>query len=139
MPVLRKYNIFISHAWDYSEDYRKIESWLNDAPNFTWNNLSVPKHDPISSKDQLKARLHDQMRPADVFIILGGMYVAHSEWILYEINFARRIGRRIIGIQPWGSTVMPLAVQQASDEIVGWNRNSIVNAVRTWALPANAS
>jgi hypothetical protein len=131
--TLRNHAIFISHAWDYDEDYYRIEKWLHEAPLFRWTNLSVPRHDPILNAEQLAKELHDQMRPADVFIILGGMYVSHSDWIQYEINFARRIGRRILGIRPWGSTMVPRAVQDAADEMVGWNRDAIVSAIRRLA------
>lgn len=135
MPSLRTYKVFISHAWDYNEDYYRLEGYLNKAPNFLWTNLSVPEHDPILNSSQLTARLNDQMRPANAFLILSGMYVAHSDWIQYEINFARRIGRPIIGIRPWGSERVPEAVQKAATEIVGWNMDSIVSAIRTYALP----
>jgi hypothetical protein len=134
MPTLRTYNIFISHAWDYNEDYYRCEKFLNEAPNFNWKNLSVPEHDPILDSEKLAAELHNQMRPAHVFLILSGMYVAHSDWIQYEINFARRIGRPIIGIKPWGSVATPVAVQNGADEIVGWNSASIVDAIRRRAL-----
>jgi hypothetical protein len=134
MPTLRNYRVFISHAWRYDEDYYRCEKFLNDAPHFEWTNLSVPKHDPILNSEQLAAQLHNQMRPANVFLILSGMYVAHSDWILYEINFARRIGRPIIGIKPWGNVAIPVAVQKGADEIVGWNSASIVDAIRRRAL-----
>jgi hypothetical protein len=107
---------------------------LDGAPNFTWQNLSVPRHDPILNSEELTKQLNNQMRPADIFVILAGMYVAHSDWIQYEINFARRIGRPILGIRPWGNTVLPVAVQNGADEIVGWNSPSIVSAIRRLAL-----
>jgi hypothetical protein len=135
MPTLRNYSVFISHAWDYSEDYDRLEKFLDQALNFSWTNLSVPEHDPILNSEQLCAQLNDQMRPANVFLILCGMYVAHSDWIQYEINFARRIGRPIIGIRPWGAERIPGAVQNAATEIVGWNTDSIVSAIRSYALP----
>lgn len=134
MPLLKNYKVFISHAWDYNEDYYRIEKWLNEAPNFIWTNLSVPKHNPIANNEQLTKELNNQMRPADVFLILAGMYAAHSDWIQYEINFARRIGRPIVGIQPWGSTMTPLVIQAGADETVGWNRDSIVRAIRQHSL-----
>ena len=134
MPALRTYKLFISHAWKYSEPYRRAVAFLNRASNFSWANLSVPRHDPFESSDRLTARLNDQMRPASVFLILGGMYVSHSDWIQYEINFARRIGRPIIGVRPWGSERTPTAVTSASREIVGWNTSSIVGAIRRHAL-----
>jgi hypothetical protein len=134
MPQLRTYKVFVSHAWRYSESYKRIVTFLDMAPNFSWTNLSVPKHDPIETSEQLTARLNDQMRPANVFLILAGMYVAHSDWIQYEINFARRIGRPIIGIRPWDSERTPEAVTKAAKEIVGWNTDSIVSAIRHHAL-----
>jgi hypothetical protein len=134
MPALRTYKVFISHAWRYDDDYYRVEKMLNQAPNFQWKNLSVPRHDPILNSEQLTKELHNQMRPSEAFVILAGMYVSHSDWIQYEINFARRIGRPIIGIKPWGNTVIPKAVQDGADEIVGWNTDSIVAAIRKRAL-----
>jgi MTH538 TIR-like domain (DUF1863) len=134
MPLLKNYKVFISHAWQYDADYYRIEEWLNEAPLFIWQNLSVPKHDPIMNAEQLTKELNNQMRPADVFVILAGMYVSHSAWIQYEINFARRIGRPIIGIRPRGNTLLPVAVQNGADVIVGWNQSSIVTAIRDYAL-----
>jgi hypothetical protein len=134
MPALRQYQTFISHAWRHHDDYYRVEQMLNDAPMFSWNNLSVPRHDPILKLEQLTKELNNQMRPAEIFIILAGMYVAHSEWIQYEINFARRIGRPILGIRPWGSTVVPVVVQNGAHEIIGWNSAAIVSAIRRLAL-----
>jgi hypothetical protein len=133
MPYLRTYNLFISHAWDYNEDYYRLIELLNAAPNFEWKNLSVPEHDPLPT-DRLQYDLRGQMRDAHAFLILGGMYVAHSDWIDFEISFARRIGRPIIGIRPWGSERIPAAIQNAATEIVGWNTDSIVSAIRRRAL-----
>jgi len=138
MPYLRTYQIFISHAWHRSEHYSTVVRWLNDAPYLSWNNLSVPEHEPfhVTDSNALAYELHRQMRHADVFIILGGMYAAHSEWIDYELYFARRIGRPIIGVRPWGAQVMPSAITKAAHHIVGWNGASVVSAVRSHALPS---
>jgi hypothetical protein len=74
------------------------------------------------------------MRPADVFLIVAAMYAAHSDWIDFELQFARRIGRAIIGITTWGGERIPVAIQNAAREIVGWNGGSIVAAIRQYAL-----
>jgi len=134
MPALRTYRIFISHAWHRSEHYSRVVGWLNAAPNFQWENLSVPEHDPLHG-DQLEYELRNQMRPADAFLILAGMYSAHSAWIDFELEFARRIGRPIIGIRPWGAERLPSAVQAAATVMVNWNGDSIVQAIRQFALP----
>ena len=134
MPRLRTYRVFISHAWDYSEDYRGVVRFLNESPYFYWENLSVPEHDPVPGED-LEYELRNQMRPADVFLIIAGMYVPHRKWIDFELRFARRIGRPILGVIKWGSQRVPTAIQDVATEMVGWHRYSVVSAIRKYALP----
>lgn len=129
MPGLRTYKLFISHSWSYNDDYYRLVDYLNDAPNFEWQNLSVPEHDPISDAD-LRRQLRKQIKPASSVLILAGMYTNHSEAIQLEINLAESYNKPIIGIRPWGNKRTPRAVKRAAKEMVGWNTSSIVNAVR---------
>ena len=133
-----KYHIFISHAWKYSEHYYKIVDWLNEAQaegTLTWSNYSVPVHDPLidpnttTGKKKLKEALTNQIQPASIVIILAGMYAAHSDWIDYEIDEAVRMGKYIIGVKPWGQERIPNKVSINSDDLVGWNKNSVIDAI----------
>ena len=133
MPPLRTYSVFICHDWEYSEDYYRICEFLDDAPNFSWSNLSVPEHDPLDTNDMLQKNLRDQIRPAEVMLVLAGMYSARSGWMDWEMAFGRRIGKSIIGVKPWGNAQLPVVVQNNADEIVGWNTDSIVSAIRRYA------
>lgn len=133
MPTLRTYSVFICHDWEYSDDYYRICEFLDDAPNFSWNNLSVPEHDPLDTNDMLQKNLRGQIRPADVMLVLAGMYSARSGSMDWEMAFARRIGKSIIGVKPWGNVQLPVVVQNNADEIVGWNTDSIVSAIRRYA------
>ena len=135
---MRHYNLFISHAWKYSEHYYKIVQWLNEAQDegfFTWKNYSVPKHDPlidpssIIGQRTLKKELIDQMRLASKILILSGMYSAYSNWINFELNTALRSGKYIIGIKPWGQERIPIEISNNVDKIVGWNKYSVINAI----------
>jgi hypothetical protein len=133
MPLLKNRMLFISHAWAYSEHYRTMVKWFNEEPNFLWSNCSVPSHDGLPDKTPagLRAGMTRQIVPAQAVLVLGGMYAAHSNWIEYEINEARRMGKVIIGVRPWGQERVPQIVQFTSIiEPVGWNRTSIIQAVR---------
>ena len=132
MPPLKQYRIFVSHAWDYHEEYYRFIKFLDDAPYFKYANYSVPRHDPFEGGN-LYDKLRQQIRPVQVVVILGGMYVAYSDWIQFEIEFSTELEKSILGVQPWGAQVMPRAVQDAADKIVGWNTNSIVTAIRELA------
>lgn len=136
MPSLKIYDLFLSHSWRYNADYYRLEQMLKEAPLFYWRNYSVPEHDPLIDpntsvgKSKLTALLDRQVKPVNCVVILGGMYAAHSEWILKEIQIAQSYNKPIIGVYPWGQLNMPLAIQNAAHELVGWNTSTIVSAIR---------
>lgn len=136
MPPLRNYHIFISHAWRYDADYHRLVALLNNAPLFEWSNYSVPQHDPVDANNtaKLKKELTQQINPTSVVLIISGMYVPYREWIQYEIDESERLGKPIIGIRPRGAERLPKEVQKAAKEMVGWNTDSIVAAVRKYAI-----
>lgn len=135
---MKTYNIFISHAWRYSEHYYKVMSWLDEAKQdglFDYKSYSVPKHDPLIDPNtsigqyQLQQMLKAQIKPASIVIILAGMYATYSNWITFEIETATQYSKNIIGVKPWGQERIPQIVSTTSDNIVGWNKNSIINAI----------
>lgn len=127
------YNLFISHSWAYTDAYEKLVNLLDAKPYFTYKNYSVPKNDPIHHAYydyQLKAAIKAQMQPASCVLILAGVYATYSKWINIEIDLAKSMGKKIIAIQPWGAEKTSTVVKNAADSIVGWNTDSIVNAIR---------
>ena len=138
MPALFDYHIFISHAWKYGESYIRLVNMLDSAPNFKYCNYSAPRDKPlqnlnatdVTTKSQIKAAIDRKISHCSCVVVLAGMYAAHREWMQYEIDAAKRMGKPIIAIRPWGSSMMPTAVSAAATEIVGWNTTSIVSAIR---------
>ncbi|MYB77114.1 MAG: nuclease [Chloroflexi bacterium] len=136
MPPLKTYDLFISHAWRYDDDYYRIVNFLEAANNFRYRNYSVPQHDPLDANDtaRLALALQRQISPVNIVLVLSGMYVNYREWIQYEIGVAENYGKPIVGIKPWGSQRIPTAVQSAAVTMVGWNTSSIVDAIRKYSL-----
>lgn len=136
MPTLKTYDLFISHAWTYDDDYHRLVQFLDEAKWFKYRNYSVPQHDPLDANNasRLMEALDRQIRPVNIVLIISGMYVSYRDWIQYEIDLARSYGKPIVGIKPWGSQRIPVAVQSAAAEVVGWNTSTIVNAIRRNAI-----
>lgn len=127
------YNLFISHSWNYSNTYNDLVRLLNNKPYFRYKNYSVPKNDPIhnaSNDYQLKNAIRQQMIPASCVLILAGVYATYSKWINIEIELAKELNKKIIAIEPWASKSTSIIVKNSADRIVGWNTDSIVNAIR---------
>lgn len=132
------YNIFISHAWKYSDDYNKVVDWLNEAQAdgvLTWKNYSVPEHDPVLDPDdandrqELEEALDAQIKPASTVIVISGMYAAYSSWIDYEIDTSVGYGKYIIGLKPRGQQRIPTKIQDNADVMVGWTKKSLIDAI----------
>jgi hypothetical protein len=60
------------------------------------------------------------------------MDVAYSDWIQWEICVAQQLNKPILGIKPWGAIKIPIAVQEAAIDIINWNTESIVEAIRSY-------
>lgn len=127
--------IFISHVWRYDEHYKKVVEWFDNEPYFKWANYSVPEEKSCGEgyipNYKLKNCLTNQINPSQYIVILSGLYVSYSDWIEYEINEAHRMEKFIIGVKPWGNERLPQIVQDKANIIVGWNKNSIINAIKS--------
>lgn len=141
MPTLFNYHIFISHAWRYGSEYDRLVSLLDNAPYFSYLNYSAPKNKPLQNldstdvrtKSDIRAAIDRKIAPCSCVLVISGMYAVYREWMQYEIDTAKRMGKPIIAISPWGGKVMPLAVSQAATKIVNWNTDSIVSAIRQYS------
>ncbi len=136
MSALKTYVGFISHAWNNHDEYLRLETMLRSAPRFNFRNSSVPRTNCIApplTAAKLQAALDEQIRIANVVLILSGMYAAHSEWVNTEIAIAASYQKPIIGIIPWGQKMIPKVVQDSAKEMVHWQTESIVDAIRKHA------
>lgn len=132
MPYLHQHKLFISHAWKYSDRYTRAIRFLDDANNFSYSNFSVPENKAFSglNNTQLADQLRNQIRPVQCVVIISGMYINNSAWIQFEMDFAKFLNKPILGIRRWGEQRTPQKVVDAADEMVGWNSNSIISAIR---------
>jgi len=133
---MKTHHLFISHSWSYSDHYEGLLGLLEKKECFDFSDYSVPKDDPIHDADcdeELEDAIKNQMSSCGVILILAGVYSTYSKWIDIEINLAQKgfmSPKPIIAIKPWASTNTSKPVKEAADRIVGWNTNSIVNAIR---------
>lgn len=133
------YNLFISHSWNYSDEYEKIIRMLDSAPYFSYRDYSVPKDDPLRIysryyNSELRNKIANQMRTCHVVLILAGVYASYSDSIDMEIEIAKFLNKPIIAIERWGSERTSLKVKQNADRVVGWNTSSIVDAIRELSI-----
>lgn len=137
----RQIHVFISHAWDYSEHYSTLadwifgETWSVGQASLDFRDFSVPRNDPIhkaANTSQLERAIYDQISRSHVVVIPSGMYANYSKWIQKEINGAKAYKKPVLGVNLWGSERKASVVLSAADDVVGWNKQSLVS--KLWGL-----
>lgn len=131
---MRTFNLFISHSWNYSDAYGKFVNLLNQRSYFSYKNYSVPPENPIigaRTDKQLEAAIEQKVRACSVVIIMAGMYSTYSKWINKEIAIAKRLGKPILAVKPFGAQKISSVVRDAADAECSWNTESIVSSIRS--------
>ncbi len=140
---MRRYNLFISHSWSYSEDYEALIDLLKNTPYFDfydysvpYDDYSVPYDDPIEIRSMrnynqiLENRIREKMKICSAIIVLAAVYATYSDSIEMEIKIAKELGKPIIAVETWGALRSSTRVIVAADKVVKWNGNSITDAIK---------
>ncbi|MDY3661768.1 MAG: TIR domain-containing protein [Ruminococcus bovis] len=140
--IIRTYNIFISHAWQYGDSYDRLVALLDNASCFSYKNFSAPEDNPltntdgtpVTNKSQITSAIENKIKLVHCVVVISGMYYNNKEWMEKEIEIAQKYDKPIIAVKPWGNTKMPTEVQDVADTTVNWNTDSIVDAIKTYSL-----
>jgi len=80
----------------------------------------------------LQDAISNKIDRSHVVVIPSGMYATYSNWIQKEINGAKQYNKPILAVNPWGQLKKAGVVLNNSDDGVGWNKQSLINAI--WQL-----
>lgn len=134
--IMKTVKIFISHSWNYDNQRDKLVNLLDERKYFHWRDYSVPIDDPLHTNGtdkELRDKIAEQIRQSSIVIVLAGVYASHSKWIKKEIEIAKNYfsaPKPILAVEPWGSEKTSRYVKDEATEIVRWNTERIVKAIR---------
>jgi hypothetical protein len=126
--------LFVTHAWESSDEYLRVFEFLESSRNFFYKNLSGPDKAPAGGKEADREELRKQMAQAECVIALPGLYRQQSELMLFEMTFAKASDKPVILMKPFGANqVLPTAITSLSDAIVEWDGRALVDAIKQQA------
>lgn len=137
----RQVHVFISHAWAFSDHYNTLADWIFGGrwsvgqASLDFRDYSVPRDDPIHharNQDELKEAIFNRISRSHVVVVPTGMYASYSRWIQKELSGANLYSKPILAVVPWGQQRNSKDVSDEAHETVGWNKESIINAI--WRL-----
>lgn len=121
-------NLFISHSWNYSDDYLRLKSLLENRGYFNFRNYSVESDEPKNNWVEIE----NSIKWSSIVIVIAGVYASYSPSIKREIRLAKRHSKPTLAIIPWGSD-RSSDLRSECERVVRWNTESIVSVIRELA------
>ena len=126
-------NVFISHIHEDDDGIGQVKS-LAGRHGMIVRNGSVTSDRPNSAKAENYIKyqiLAPRIDWASVLVVYISPETRHSWWVNWEIEYAHRQGKRIVGVWAHGARdcELPQALEDYADAIVGWNGESIIDAI----------
>jgi hypothetical protein len=122
--------LFVTHAWEGSDEYLRIFEYLESARNF-FIESSAPDKSPAGGKEADREELRRQIAPAECVIALPGLYRNRADLMLFQMTFAKASDKPVILMRPFGANaVLPNAITSLADQIVEWDGRALVDAIK---------
>lgn len=131
------YDLFLTHAWRYHDDWTRLADMLDRVPDLSWRNFSVPWYDPAVDPNTeaggrfIRQWLESQITPVAAVIFLDGVYAIKSarKWLDLELEIARTRHIPVIGLAPMGGNEISGDGRARVDVAVAWDADQILAAV----------
>ena len=126
-------NVFISHIHEDDEGLPKLKD-LAAKNGVQLRDYSITSDKPNRAKneDYIKWEiLNPRIESAGTLAVYVSPDTWTSEWVNWEIERAHKLEKRIVGIWQYGARdcKIPEALKKYRDAMVGWNGESIVDAI----------
>jgi hypothetical protein len=137
-------NVFISHIHEDDDGLGKLKDLVSKS-GLTVRDSSINSTNPNDAKDPdyIKAQiLAPQIQWASTVVVYISPETKNSEWVNWEIEYAEKLGKRIVGVYAHGANEcdVPEALEKYADDVRGWNSEGVVEAIlgktNEWHAPS---
>jgi hypothetical protein len=126
--------LFVTHAWQTSDDYLRVFEYLESARNFFYRNYSTPEKRPSGDREALREDLRRQIAPVEAVIALSSLFDTHQDLLTFELLFAQASHKPVILMKPFGARKdVPKPILDLANEVVEWDERALVDAIRRQA------
>ena len=133
--------VFVTHAFQETDDYLRVFEFLESMDKFYYLNVSKPDNVPTTGGiDAIKDELIQQIKACEAVIVLPGLYEEKQNMARFLMDAAEANHKPMIAIRPFGGLLeTPEEVVQRSKEHIEWNDREMANALRRQARGEDTS
>ena len=127
--------VFVTHAFQETDDYLRVFEFLESVARFFYLNVSKPENLPeTGGPEALKDELIQQIKQSEVVVVVADVYESQPDLVNYMMDVAEANSIGMITIKPFGG-VSETAPQVASrvQEHLEWNDRELVDAIKRQA------
>jgi Na+-transporting NADH:ubiquinone oxidoreductase subunit NqrB len=123
--------LFVTHAWQASDDYLRVFEYLESARNFFYRNYSTPDKPPAAEREAQREDLRRQIAPVEAVIALPSLYDTHKDLLTFQMLYAQASNKAVVLMKPFGAHLeLPKAITDLASETVEWDERALVDAIR---------
>ena len=126
-------NVFISHIHDDDAGLENLKGLVaKHGMNCRDASITKGKFNDAQNEEYIKYQiLAPRINWCSALVVYLSPETKSSEWVNWEIEYAHKQGKQIIGIWERGAKQceLPEALDKYADAIVGWNGESIIDAI----------
>ena len=133
--------VFVTHAFDESDDYLRVFEFLESVDRFYYLNVSKPENLPAAGgPEAIRDELILQIKESEVMIILSDVFDREPDLVRYMMDVAQANSIGMIAIRPFGGMTETAdeVVEQANAHIE-WNDREMVDAIKRHGRGENTS
>lgn len=126
--------LFVTHAWENSDDYLRVFEYLESARIFFYKNYSTPDQRPSGDNEALREDLRRQIAPVEAVVGLSSLHATHAELLTFQLLYAQANHKPVVLMKPFGGgKEAPKAILDLADEVIDWDERALVDALRRQA------
>jgi hypothetical protein len=126
--------LFVTHAWQGSDDYLRVFEYLESARNFFYRNLGTPDAPPSGDGEAQRENLRAQINGAEVVIALASLAETDSGLLTFQLNFAKAARKPIVGLKFFGiQKTTPKVITDLADNVIDWEERGLVDTIKLLA------
>lgn len=126
-------NVFISHVHEDDAGLADLKNLIRSkGMDIRDGSINSDKPNNAKSPNYIKSEiLAPRINWASTMIVYITPDTKHSDWVNWEIEYAYKQGKTIIGVWERGAKgcEVPEALDNYGHAIVGWNSNRIIEAI----------
>ena len=126
-------NVFISHIHEDDDGLPRLKNLVAQHGMICRDgSITTGKFNSASNEDYIKYEiLAPRIKWASVLVVYISPETKDSDWVNWEIDFAAKEGKRIVGVWAQGEKgcELPEALRRHRDALVGWKGESIIGAI----------